>query len=86
MKPFTIHDQNNVYFLTWTTVDWIDIFTRQCYRDIVIESLKYCIQNKGLALHAYVIISNHIHLIARVDRVFDFLTLFGIARNLRLRL
>ena len=29
--------------------------------------MKYCIDNKGLILHGYVIMSNHIHLITRAD-------------------
>jgi len=53
--------------MTFTVVGWIDIFSRQAYRDIFIESLKYCQKNKGLHLHAYVIMSNHVHLVASVD-------------------
>jgi REP element-mobilizing transposase RayT len=40
------------------------VFTRPIYRDIVIDSLKYCQQKKGLQIFGYVIMSNHIHLIA----------------------
>ena len=67
-----------MYYLTFTVVGWIDIFTRQSYRDIVIESLKHCQQNKGLHLHAYVIMSNHIHLIVSVDEGF---TVSGFIRD-----
>ncbi len=63
MKPYAIHDQTKPYFLTWTSVDWIDIFTRQRYRDIIIDSLKFCMNHKGLIIYAYVIMSNHVHLI-----------------------
>ena len=66
-KGYIIHNQQAVYFLTFTVVGWIDIFSRQSYRDIVIESFKYCQLKKGLHLHAYVIMSNHIHLIVSVD-------------------
>lgn len=61
---YQIDDQSALYYLTLQVVDWIDIFTRQIYRDIVIDSLKYCHQNKGLQVFGYVIMSNHIHLIA----------------------
>jgi len=60
---YTFANADGVYFVTFTTVEWVDIFTRSRYADIVIESLKYCIAEKGLQLHAYVIMSNHIHLI-----------------------
>ena len=46
-------------------VGWVDIFTRKCYRDILVDSLKFCIDKKGLLLGAYVIMSNHVHLLAR---------------------
>jgi len=61
---YQIVDQSALYYLTLQVVDWIDIFTRQVYRDIVIESLKFCQQNKNLQIFGYVIMSNHIHLIA----------------------
>ena len=60
-EGYVIRDQTLPYFITATVVDWIDVFTRQTYRDIVIESLDYCIKNKGMILYGYVIMSNHIH-------------------------
>ena len=62
---YQINDQEGLYYLTFQVVDWIDIFTRQVYRDIVIESLKYAIENKGFNVFAFVIMSNHLHLIAQ---------------------
>ena len=41
----------------------VDVFTRKDYRDIVIESIKHCQDKKGLILHAWCIMSNHLHLI-----------------------
>jgi len=49
-------------------VQWADIFTRKIYRDIVIDSFKYCREHKGLEIYAYVIMSNHIHLLARSEK------------------
>ncbi|NME67632.1 REP-associated tyrosine transposase [Flammeovirga aprica] len=62
-RKYKILDQTKCYFVTLTVVHWIDVFTRKEYKDIIIDSLKYCQNNKGLALHAYVIMTNHIHLI-----------------------
>ena len=62
-----ILDQYGINCLTLTVVEWIDVFTRKDYRDIIIESLKYCIENEGLVVHAYVIMSNHVHLIVRAE-------------------
>lgn len=60
-----ITEQDGVYFMTFQIVRWVDLFTRQVYRDIVIDSLKYCQQHKGLTTYAYVIMSNHIHIIVQ---------------------
>jgi REP element-mobilizing transposase RayT len=64
---YRISDQASAYFLTFRVVGWVDIFTRKVYRDIVIESLAYCQQHKGLKLYAYVIMSNHIHLLVQCE-------------------
>jgi len=66
-EGYVIRDQNLPHFITPTIIDWIDVFTRQSYRDIVIESLDYCIKNKGMILFGYVIMSNHIHLIIQSE-------------------
>jgi putative transposase len=60
---YSISDQSGCYFVTFTVINWIDIFTRKEYRDIVVDSLNYCIKEKGLNVYAWVIMSNHIHLI-----------------------
>jgi len=46
-------------------VDWVDVFTRKLYRDIVIDSLNYCIREKQLCVYGYVVMTNHVHLIAQ---------------------
>lgn len=65
---YQIKDQSACYFLTFQVVYWIDLFMKQVYRDIVIESLKFCQKEKGLEIFAWVIMSNHIHLLARSSR------------------
>ena len=62
-EGYKIRDQTLPHFITFTVVDWIDVFTRQTYNDVIIKSLDYFIQNKGMILYGYVIMSNHIHMI-----------------------
>jgi len=64
MNGHKIINQHSLHFLTFTVVGWIDVFTRKQYRDILIESLKFCQNEKGLRINAFVIMSNHMHLIA----------------------
>jgi len=60
-----IRYQYEPYFLTFTIVDWLDVFSRKHCRDIVIDSLKYCIDHKGLIVYGYIIMSNHMHLVVQ---------------------
>jgi len=62
---YQIKDQGGIYFLTCQVVGWVDVFSRKVYRDIVIDSLAYCIKEKSLVVYAYVIMTNHVHLIVR---------------------
>ena len=62
-EKYKVRNPGGHYFVTCTIVDWVDLFTRPLYKDIIINSLKYCIEHKGLIVHAYVIMTNHVHLI-----------------------
>lgn len=42
---YIIADQQQMYFLTLTIIDWVDVFTRKDYKLIIVDSLNYC---KGL--------------------------------------
>jgi len=59
-----------LYFVSFATVGWIDVFTRIIYRDIIVESVKYCQKEKGLNLYAWVIMTNHVHLIVEAREGF----------------
>ncbi|HEY9115197.1 MAG TPA: transposase [Bacteroidales bacterium] len=64
---YKIRNQQGLYFITFAVVEWVDVFTRQQYRDIVLDSLNFCIKQKGLRLFAWVIMSNHVHFIASAN-------------------
>ena len=58
---YKIRDQSATHFLTFSIMGWIDVFTRQRYRELVLDSFRYCQKHKGLRIGGYVIMSNHIH-------------------------
>ena len=64
---YQIIEQDKLYFITLQVVDWIDVFSRECYRKIIVENLCFCIKNKGLEIYAWVIMSNHVHLLVRSE-------------------
>lgn len=51
------------HFVTFSVVGWIDVFSREQYKEMFVESLQYCQEKKGLVLYAWVIMTNHVHLI-----------------------
>lgn len=57
--------KDRCYFLTFTVIDWIDIFTSFKYFDLIINTLKYYQKHLHLKLFGYVIMTNHIHLLAQ---------------------
>ena len=67
---YYITDQHAVYFLTFTVVDWIDVFTRPTYKYVITDALNYCNKEKGLECFAWVLMSNHLHLIVRAQPPF----------------
>ena len=62
-NAYRIRDQQGQYFVTFTVHQWVDIFTRPDYVDILLDSVRYCQKNKGLLVYAWVIMSNHVHMI-----------------------
>lgn len=66
----TIKEDDVTYFLTMTVVEWADVFTRPVYKDLLIQSLDYCIKEKGLNVFAYVVMTNHIHLLVNCSEPF----------------
>lgn len=61
---YKIRNQSATHFLTFTVVGWVDVFTRQIYRDMLLDNIRFCQANKGLLLHCWCLMSNHLHLVA----------------------
>ena len=64
---YKIYDQHSMYYVTFTVHQWADVFTCSIYIDIVIDSIRFYQKEKGLKIYAWVIMSNHIHLIWRSE-------------------
>lgn len=62
-EQYFIRNENEVYFITSTIVEWVDVFTRPVYKQIIVDSLQYCQESKGLDVYAWVLMSNHLHAI-----------------------
>jgi REP element-mobilizing transposase RayT len=60
----------NCYFITITTVGWVDVFTRLNQKQNIISALQYCQENKGLEIYAYCIMSSHILVLCKATNGF----------------
>ena len=67
-SQYKIRDLKGVYFITSTITNWVDIFIRKVYRDCLLDAFRYCIQHKGLNIHAYVIMTSHFHAIVSAEK------------------
>jgi putative transposase len=70
-SKYKFSDKTASYFITSTVVDWVDVFTRNIYKDILLDSFRFCQINQGLQIGAWVIMPNHFHLIASFKDGFD---------------
>ncbi len=57
------------YFMTCTIVAWLPVFTRPEASQIILDSWKYLAKEKHFKLFAYVILENHLHLIASAPKL-----------------
>ncbi|TVR38057.1 MAG: transposase [Cryomorphaceae bacterium] len=60
---YKFRDQNQLYFVSFAVVYWIDVFVRNEYKDILLDSLSFCQNQKGLDVYAWCIMTSHVHLI-----------------------
>lgn len=65
-RNYKFHNPEGLYFVSFAVVFWMDVFTRNDYKDILLESLSYCQQEKGMEISAWCIMTNHVHLVFRI--------------------
>jgi len=62
-RKYKFLNKEGLYFVSFAVVNWIDVFTRPLYSDIVVESLDWCRNNLGMEIYCWCIMPSHIHLI-----------------------
>lgn len=69
-RNYRFHNKEAAYFVSFAVVRWEDVFTGNEYKNILIENLEYCIDNKGMVIFVWSRsfgMSNHVHLVFRVE-------------------
>lgn len=64
-RNYKFHNKVSAYFVSFATVYWIDVFTRQIYLGILEESMQYCRKEKGMEVYAYCFMPSHVHFVFR---------------------
>ena len=62
---YKISEEQDPYFVTFTITNWIKVLADDSFKMIVVDSIKYCQQHKGLLVYAYCIMPNHVHMIVQ---------------------
>jgi REP element-mobilizing transposase RayT len=62
-RKYKFRNSEGLYFVSFATIYWIDVFVRDEYFNILVESLDYCRKNKGMEIYAWCILPSHVHLI-----------------------
>jgi len=66
---YKIYEPTHPHFITCTVLHWIPLFTRVESVQILLDSLKHLQQTDNLKLYAYVVLENHLHLVASSDNM-----------------
>ncbi len=64
-RKYKFHNKQGLYFVSFATINWIDVFTRQIYFNILVDSINYCRAEKGMELYCYCFMPSHMHFIYR---------------------
>ncbi len=64
-RKYKFHNKLGLYFVSFATVYWLDVFTRQVYLDVLANSVSYCRAEKGMELYAYCFMPSHVHFVFR---------------------
>ena len=64
---YKIYESTYPHFITLTVLHWIPLFTNQDSVKILLDSFKYLQHSDNLKIYAYVILENHLHIVASSD-------------------
>jgi putative transposase len=60
-------EPDHPHFLTCTVVEWLPVFTRQETVQILFDSWRYLQSSEGFRLYGFVVLENHLHVIAQAE-------------------
>ena len=72
-RKYKFHDNDKLYFISFATVHWIDVFVREEYNKVITDSWKHCQEKRGLEIYGWCIMTSHVHMIigSKQDKLED---------------
>ena len=72
-RKYKFHGNDKLYFISFATINWIDVFVREDYIQVIIDSWKHCQEKKGLEIYGWCIMTSHVHMIvgSKKDKIED---------------
>lgn len=64
-RKYKFHNKQGLYFISFAVVYWMDVFVREEYQNLMIDSLRYCQKEKGMEIYCWCLMPSHVHLIFR---------------------
>jgi putative transposase len=64
-RNYKFHNPEGLYFVSFATVFWVDVFVRRIYFDCIVDTLNHCVNEKGMEIYAWCIMPSHVHLVFR---------------------
>jgi REP element-mobilizing transposase RayT len=66
-EELNVQHYKNCFYITLNVVDWVDVFIRPVYKQIIVHSLNHFAENKGLNIYAWCLMTNHLHLLVNTN-------------------
>jgi len=64
-RNYKFHNKEGLYFVSFATINWMDVFVREEYFMALVNSLDWCRKEKGMEIYCWCIMPSHVHLIFR---------------------
>ncbi|HTN07941.1 REP-associated tyrosine transposase [Agriterribacter sp.] len=62
-RKYKFGDNDKLYFISFAVVYWIDLFIRNEYKEVMLESWRFCQREKDLEIYGWCIMTSHVHMI-----------------------
>ena len=62
-RNYKFKNPHGLYFASFATVYWIDVFVRRIYFDFIVTNLNFCVDKKGMEIYAWCVMPSHVHLV-----------------------